>query len=50
MDQYQVYKTEEDAIRINYIDTDPELAANLVNEMVKIIDSTITAPIQRNKE
>lgn len=50
MDQYQVYKTEEDAIRINYIDTDPKLAANLVNEMVKIIDSTITAPIQRNKE
>ena len=34
----------------NYIDTDPELAANIVNEMVKIIDSTITAPIQRNKE
>ena len=50
MDQYQVYKTEEDAIRINYIDTDPELAAILVNEMIKIIDSTITAPIQRNKE
>ena len=50
MDQYQVYKTEEDAIRINYIDTDPVLAAQLVNEMVEIIDATITAPIQRNKE
>ena len=50
MDQYQVYKTEEDAIRINYIDTDPILAATLVNKMVKIIDSTIMTPIQRNKE
>ena len=50
MDQFQVYKTEEDAIRINYIDTDPELAANLINDMVQIIDATITAPIQRNKE
>lgn len=50
MDQFQVYKTEEDAIRINYIDTDSELAANLINDMVQIIDATITAPIQRNKE
>lgn len=50
MNQYQVYKTDKEAIRINYIDTDSKLAADLVNDVVSNIEQQITKPIDKNKQ
>lgn len=50
MENYQVYKTDKDAIRINLIDTDPNLAAEIVNEVVATIANETTRPIEANKK
>jgi capsular polysaccharide biosynthesis protein len=50
MENYQVYKTDKDAIRINLIDTDAELAAEIVNEVVATIANETTRPIEANKK
>jgi capsular polysaccharide biosynthesis protein len=50
MENYQVYKTDKDAIRINLIDTDPNLAAKIVNEVVATIANETTRPIEANKK
>ena len=50
MKNYTVYKTDKDAIRINLIDTDPELAAEIVNEVVATIENETTRPIEANKK
>ncbi|MCB9256259.1 MAG: hypothetical protein H6579_03930 [Chitinophagales bacterium] len=50
MENYQVYKTDKDAIRINLIDTDPVLAAEIVNEVVATIANETTRPIEANKQ
>lgn len=49
MENYQVYKTDKDAIRINLIDTDPKLAAEIVNDVVATIANETTRPIEANK-
>ncbi len=49
MENYQVYKTDKDAIRINLIDTDPNLAAEIVNDVVATIANETTRPIEANK-
>jgi tyrosine-protein kinase Etk/Wzc len=50
MKLYKVYKTDKDAIRINLLDTDPELAATIVNDVVATIEYETSKPIQANKE
>lgn len=50
MENYQVYKTDKEAIRINLIDTDPQLAADIVNDVVATIANETTRPIAANKE
>lgn len=50
MKNYTVYKTDKDAIRINLIDTDPALAAEIVNEVVATIENETTRPIETNKK
>ena len=47
---YKVYKTDKDAIRINLLDTDPELAATIVNDVVATIEYETSKPIQQNKK
>ena len=46
---YQVYKTDKDAIRINFIDTDPALAKTIVDDVVATIQFETSKPIQENK-
>ena len=48
-DKYEAYKTDKEAVRINMLDTDPELAAEMVNYMVGRIEEEITRPIEANK-
>lgn len=50
MENYQVYKTDKDAIRINLIDKDPVLAAEIVNDVVATIANETTRPIAANKK
>jgi uncharacterized protein involved in exopolysaccharide biosynthesis len=50
MKNYKVYKTDRDAIRINLIDTDPNLAATIVNDVVSTIEYETSKPIQENKK
>lgn len=50
MKLYKVYKTDKDAIRINLLDTDPELAATIVNDVVATIEYETSKPIQENKK
>jgi uncharacterized protein involved in exopolysaccharide biosynthesis len=50
MKNYKVYKTDKDAVRINLLDTDPELAATIVNDVVATIEYETSRPIQANKE
>jgi len=50
MENYQVYRTDKDAIRINLIDTDPQLAADIVNEVVATIENETRRPIEANKK
>lgn len=50
MENYQVYKTDKDAIRINLIDKDPQLAATIVNDVVETIAYETTKPIAENKK
>jgi capsular polysaccharide biosynthesis protein len=50
MENYQVYKTDKEAIRINLIDTDAQLAADIVNDVVETIANETTRPIAANKE
>jgi uncharacterized protein involved in exopolysaccharide biosynthesis len=47
---YKVYKTDKDAIRINLLDTDPQLAATIVNDVVATIEYETSKPIQQNKQ
>lgn len=47
---YKVYKTDKDAIRINLLDTDPKLAATIVNDVVATIEYETSKPIQQNKK
>lgn len=47
---YKVYKTDKDAIRINLLDTDPKLAATIVNDIVATIEYETSKPIQQNKK
>ncbi len=49
MKNYQVYKTDKGAIRINLIDTDKELAATIVKDIVETIDNEISKPIIKSK-
>lgn len=50
MKNYSVYKTDKDAVRINLIDTDKELAATIVNDIVATIEYETSKPIKANKE
>ena len=50
MENYQVYKTDKDAIRINVIDKDPALAAEIANDVVATIANETTRPIAANKK
>lgn len=50
MENYTVYKTDKDAVRINLIDTDPVLAAEIVNEVVATIANETKRPIEANKK
>ena len=50
MDNYAVYKTDKDAIRINLIDTDKDLAAKIVNDIVATIEYETSKPIKANKQ
>jgi uncharacterized protein involved in exopolysaccharide biosynthesis len=47
---YAVYKTDKDAIRINLIDTDKDLAAKIVNDIVATIAYETSKPIKENKQ
>ncbi len=46
---YKAIKTEKDAIEISLFDTKPELAAEFVNEMVRIIDSVNSKTIKETR-
>jgi capsular polysaccharide biosynthesis protein len=50
MKNYSVYKTDKDAIRINLIDTDKDLAAKIVNDIVGTIEFETSKPIKANKK
>lgn len=50
MKNYAVYKTDKDAVRINLIDTDKDLAAKIVNDIVGTIEYETSKPIKANKE
>lgn len=50
MENYQVYKTDKEAIRINIIDTDANLAAEIVNDVLATITKETTRPIEANKK
>lgn len=50
MKNYEVYKTDKEAVRINFIDTDKELAAKIVNDVVETVAYETTKPIKENKE
>lgn len=50
MKNYSVIKTEREAIEISIYDTDPKLAAEMVNMVVEKIDEHNKAPIVKNKE
>lgn len=47
---FTVYKTDKDAVRINLIDTDKDLAAKIVNDIVSTIEYETSKPIKANKE
>lgn len=49
MKNYAVYKTDKDAVRINLIDTDKDLAAKIVNDIVGTIEYETSKPIKANK-
>lgn len=46
---YKAYKTDKEAVRIDIIDEDPDLAANIVNYVVDVIEAQVTKPIIKNK-
>lgn len=46
---YQVIKTEQEAVEISMLDTDPALAAEMVNMVVEKIDEHNKAPVVKNK-
>lgn len=48
-ENYEAYLTEKDAIRINLLDTDPELAATIVNDIVSIINDKTIRPTDENR-
>lgn len=50
MKNYAVYKTDKDAIRINLIDTDKDLASKIVNDIVATIEYETSKPIKANKK
>lgn len=50
MQNYAAYKTDKDAIRINLIDTDKELASKIVNDIVATIEYETSKPIKANKK
>ena len=50
MKNFSVYKTDKDAVRINLIDTDKDLAAKIVNDIVATIEYETSKPIKANKE
>lgn len=50
MKNYAAYKTDKDAIRINLLDTDKDLAATIVNDIVKILEEQTSRPIKENKQ
>jgi len=50
MKNYSVYKTDKDAIRINFIDTDKDLASKIVNDIVESIEYETSKPIKANKK
>lgn len=50
MKNYSVYKTDKDAIRINLVDTDKDLAATIVNDIVETIEFETSKPIKANKK
>ena len=50
MKNYSVYKTDKDAVRINLIDTDKDLAAKIVNDIVATIEYETSKPIKANKQ
>jgi capsular polysaccharide biosynthesis protein len=50
MKNYSVYKTDKDAIRINLIDKDKDLAAKIVNDIVGTIEFETSKPIKANKK
>lgn len=50
MKNYTVYKTDKDAIRINLVDTDKDLAAKIVNDIVETIEFETAKPIKENKK
>ncbi len=50
MKNYSVYKTDKEAIRINLIDTDKDLASTIVNDIVATIEYETSKPIKLNKQ
>jgi len=50
MKNYSVYKTDKEAIRINLVDTDKELASIIVNDIVATIEFETSKPIKANKK
>ncbi len=49
MKNYQVIKTEREAIEISVLDTDPDTAAAMVNMAIEKIDEWNKAPVVKNK-
>ncbi|MCB0537462.1 MAG: Wzz/FepE/Etk N-terminal domain-containing protein [Chitinophagales bacterium] len=48
-ENYEAYLTEKDAVRINLLDTDPKLAAVIVNDIVAIVNEKTIQPVDESR-